>query len=296
MKPFAFFIREAYSSLYRNISASLAAITAIGAVLFLLALMMLVSHNILVLAEELGERKGLSVFLDPDVDAERIAELQHHFSGFNEVAAIELVTRAEALRDLETELGTADLAATLGGNPLPDVLLLAPNPDVSDAAILGRLAREIEAYEGVEDVLFGERWVAALDRGLKMVYRANAITGLLAVVAIVLVLGNTLRLIVLMREEPIAIMKMIGATDAFIRSPFVIAGVMLCFIGSLVALLLLYASYLASGHLLPGLHFLPIGSVVLFTTGVSLVGVAGSLLTVEVSIRHLEGRRGRLRA
>jgi cell division transport system permease protein len=292
LREFTFFLQEAWSSLRRNLAASLAAVTAIGAVLFLLSLLMLVSHNILVLADNLGERKGLSVFLDTDIAAERISELEHHFSGFREVDHVRLVTRAEALRDLESELGTPGIAETLGGNPLPDVFLIRPRVSSSDAATLARLAQEMEAYEGVEDVLYGERWVEVLDRGLRIVRRANGITGVLSVLAIVLVLGNTLRLIVLMREEPLAIMKMIGATDRFIRVPFVMVGVMLCLIGGVVALLLLYAGHVASGRFLPGLLFLPASSIVLFLLGVGLVGVAGSLLTVEVSIRHLERRGG----
>ncbi len=292
MKTFLFFLQEARSSLRRNLSASFAAVTAIAAVLFLLCLLMLVSHNILVLADRLGERKGLSVFLDTGITAERVAELEHHFSSFSEVRLLQRVSRADALREIEEDLGLEDLAATIGENPLPDAFLIVPAKDASDAATLSRLAREIAAYEGIEDVLYGERWVEALDRGLTMVQRANALTGLLAVLAIVLVLGNTLRLIVLMREETLGIMKMIGATDAFIRSPFVIAGVLLCLVGSVLALLLLYGAYLASGYLFPGLRFLPAASVLLFVLGVSVVGVAGSLLTVEVSIRQLERRGG----
>ncbi len=288
MKEFAFFLQEASSYLRRNPSASLAAVTAIGAVLFLLALLMLLSHNVLILAENLGDRKGLSVFLETSIHQERIEELQHHFSSFREVQSVRLVSRAEALCDLEMELATEGIAEALGNNALPDVLLITPRRETNDAATLARLAQEIEAYGGVEDVLYGERWVEVLDRGLRIVYRANAATGLLAVLAIVLVLGNTLRLIVLMREEPLAIMKIIGATDAFIRAPFVIVGVMLCLIGAVLSLLLLYAGCAAGGRFLPGLHFLPLQSIAFFVLGVGLVGVAGSLLTVEVSIRQLE--------
>ena len=293
MKPYVFFGQEAWLSLRRNPAASLAAVTAIASVLFLLLLFMLLSHNILVLAESLRQRKGLSVFLETNVPAGRVEELHYHFSSFPEVAECRLVNRADALRDIEAELGIEEVVETVGENPLPDVFLITPAAAASAAQDLARLAEEIEAYEGIDEVLYGERWVEALDRGLHLVHRANALTGVLAVLAIVLVLGNTLRLIVLMRQEPLSILKMIGATDAFIRTPFVIAGVALCLTGALAALLLLYAGYVAGGPLLPGLRFLPTASMVLFAMGVALVGVAGSLLTVEVSLRQMERRRGR---
>jgi cell division transport system permease protein len=295
VKALLFFIQEAWSSLRRNLSASLAAVTAMGAVLFLLSLLMLLSHNILLLAGRMSERKGVSVFLDPQITPEHRAELEQHFAGFAEVRAVRLITRDEALRDIESELEGPGLQEALGENPLPDVFVLTPTPGADDVVTLRRLARELEAYDGVEDVLFGERWVEALDQGLAMIYRANAITGILAVVAIMLVLANTLRLIVIMRDESIAILKMIGATDAFVRSPFVIAGVFLCLMGALLSLALLYAGFAASGRLLPGLVFLPPASILLFLGGVGLVGVAGSLATVELSLRQLERRRGRPR-
>jgi cell division transport system permease protein len=293
---FLFFVQEAWASLRRNPAASLAAVTAIYAVLFLLSLLMLLSHNILSLADGLRDRKGLSVFLESNVSEDRLAELEMHFSRFSEVAEIQLVDRGAALADLESELGADDIAGTLGGNPLPDVFLITPNSDSGDAATLKRLATEMEAYEGVEDVLFGERWVEALDYGLRVVTRANALTGFLATLAIVLVLGNTLRLIVLMREEPLAIMKMIGATDTFIRMPFVVAGVLLSLVGAGISLATLYGGYQLGNQLLPGMHFLPVSSLVMFLVGITLIGIAGSLLTVEISIRHLEKRKGRYRA
>jgi cell division transport system permease protein len=183
----------------------------------------------------------------------------------------------------------------MGGNPLPDVLLVTPAPQSSGAEELAELARELEAYDGIEDVLYGERWVRALDHGLRMVRRANALTGGLATLAIILVLGNTLRLLVLMREEQLAIMKVIGATDAFVRAPFVMAGLLLCLTGGLVALGFLRIGFEVSRSLMPGLRFLSPMMTLLYLAGVGGIGLLGSRLTVEASIRQLERRGGMLR-
>jgi cell division transport system permease protein len=296
LRAFFFFAHEGWSFLRRNPAASVAAVTAVGAVLFVLLLFMLLSHNVLILADRLSERKGLSVFLEADIGAERIGELRHRFESFGEVAEVLLVSRDEALREIEADLGTQDLAEVLEGNPLPDVFLVTPVSAASDASSLAQLAREMEAYEGVDDVLFGERWVAALDQGLQMLRRVNLLTGGLATLAIILVLGNTLRLLVLMREDHLAIMKVIGATDAFVRTPFVVAGVMLCIIGGGMSLALLRLGFAVTKGLMPGLRFLPLGFVLLFVLGVAVVGLLGSLLTVEASIRQMERGGGRLRA
>jgi cell division transport system permease protein len=296
LRAFFFFADEGWSFLRRNPAASVAAVTAVGAVLFVLLLFMLLSHNVLILADRLSERKGLSVFLEADIGAERIGELRHRFESFGEVAEVLLVSRDEALREIEADLGTQDLAEVLEGNPLPDVFLVTPVSAASDASSLAQLAREMEAYEGVDDVLFGERWVAALDQGLQMLRRVNLLTGGLATLAIILVLGNTLRLLVLMREDHLAIMKVIGATDAFVRTPFVVAGVMLCIIGGGMSLALLRLGFAVTKGLMPGLRFLPLGFVLLFVLGVAVVGLLGSLLTVEASIRQMERGGGRLRA
>ncbi|MFH1144091.1 MAG: permease-like cell division protein FtsX [Candidatus Eisenbacteria bacterium] len=292
MKALLFFVQEGWSSLRRNAAASFAAVTALSSVLFVLLLFMLLSHNVLLLAGRLEERKGLSIFLEPGIAAERVAELEHHFQQFPEVRSLRFVSRHEALQDVEEDLEAEGLAQTLGENPLPDAFLMLPDPHASDAQSLERLAREIEAYEGVEDVLYGERWVAALDRGLAIVRRGNLLTSLLATVAIVLVLANTLRLLVLMREDQLAVMQIVGATGSFLRAPFIAAGALLCLAGGLLSQVLLYIGFMVSRGFLPGMRFLPVSWLAVFLAGVLGVGLAGSLLTVSVSLHRLERRGG----
>jgi cell division transport system permease protein len=292
LRVLGFFLQEGWSSLRRNLAASLAAVTAMGAVLFVLLLLLLLSRNALVFADRLAERKGLSVFLETGIAPQRLEELRRHFSSFPEVKSLRFISRSDALRDIEADLGTERLEEVLGENPLPDAFMVMPTPSASSAASLERMAREMEAYPGVEDVLYGARWVKALDRSLALVRRTNAVTAGLGILAILLVLANTLRLLVLMRDEQLAVMKIIGATDAFLRAPFVAAGTILCLTAGLISVLLLYAGVVASHSFLPGLRFLPLAWVLLFLLGAALVGVLGSLFTVEVSIRNLERRGG----
>lgn len=296
MKALLFFLQEGWDSLRRNLAASLAAVTAMGAVLFVLLLLLLMSRNVLVLAERLAERKGLTAFLAMDLSPERVAELHHHFASFPEVKSLHFIARGEALREVEADLGAEHLEETLGENPLPDAFLIQPSARASDAASLEKLAREIQAYEGVEDVIYGARWVKVLDQSLGLVRRANAVTAGLTILAILLVLANTLRLLVLMRDDQLAVLKIIGATDAFLRAPFVAAGALLCLTGGLIAVVLLYVGVTASHAFLPGLHFLPTTWVLIFLAGAVIVGVIGSLLTVELSILNLERRGGANRA
>lgn len=291
MRTLLFILQEGWDSLRRNLAASLAAVTAMAAVLFVLLLLLLMSRNLLVFADRLAERKGLTVFLELGLSPERVAELQHHFAGFPEVKSLRFIERGEALREIETDLGADRLEETLGENPLPNAFLIQPTARASDAATLERLAGEIGAYDGVDDVLFGARWVKVLDRSLGLVRRANLATAGLTMLAILLVLANTLRLLVLMRDEQLAVLKIMGATDAFLRAPFVAAGALLCLTAGLVAVLLLYLGVAASHAFLPGLRFLPPSWLLLFLAGAVAVGVLGSWITVELSIMNLE-RRG----
>ncbi|MCK4413617.1 MAG: permease-like cell division protein FtsX [Candidatus Eisenbacteria sp.] len=292
MRAFFFFIQEGWVSLQRNLAASFAAVTALGAVLFVLLLFLLLSHNVMLLAGRLEDRKGLSVFLASDVTAERIEELRHHFTSFPEVRDLRFVSQSEALDEVEADLGMEGTLEALGENPLPDAFLVLPALEASHAEGLAALATEMEAYEGVEDVLYGQRWIAALDQGLHVVRRVNALTGGLATIAIILVLANTLRLLVLMREEQLVILRLIGATHAFLRAPFLAAGLILCLIGALLSQLILYAGFVTTRSFMPGLRFLPSEWLILFLLGVVAVGLLGSFLTVEASIRSLERRGG----
>jgi cell division transport system permease protein len=292
MSQLRFFIAEAWEYMIRGRGTTLASVIALTAVLFLLALVLLATHNVEILAGRLQARKGLTVFLSDGVGPERAHELETLFASFGEVSAVRLVDREEALAEVERDLGGFPVAATLGGNPLPYSLVLSLTPQAAARpGELQKLAGEIRGYEDVDDVVFGGQWVESLDRSLRTLYSANLALGLLAAGAVFVVLLTTLRLCFLGRRETIRILKVVGATDRFVRSPFLILGAMQCALAAAISLLILGTVRAFLDSFLPGIAFLPVGWQALFVAGASLLGMLASFASIEPALRGLETRR-----
>jgi len=276
----------------RGRGTTVASVIALTAVLFLLALVLLATHNVELLARRLQARKGMTVFLADGVGADRARSLRDTFAGFGEVAQVKLVDREQALAEIETDLGGAPVSAALGENPLPFTLVLTLTPAAAaQSGALQRLAADIRSYEDVDDVVFGDEWVAALDKNLRTLYSANLAVGGLAAAAVFVVLLTTLRLVFLSRRETVRILKVVGATDHFIRSPFLIMGGMQSTLAALLALGVLAVVRVLFDAFLPGVRFVPGGWQFLFVFGSLVLGMLASLVSIEPALRSLETRR-----
>jgi cell division transport system permease protein len=287
-----FFFAEAWEYLMRGRGTTLASIVALTAVLFLLALVLLATHNVQLLGDRLQSRKGLTVFLSDGVGAERAQELSGLIGNFGEVAGVRLVDREEALSEIEQDLGGFPVASTLGENPLPYSLIVSLTPAAAARrGALQQLAGSIHALADVDDVIFGDQWVEALDKSLRTLYSANLAVGSLAAAAVFVVLLTTLRLCFMSRRETVRILKVVGATDRFIRSPFLILGGLQCGIAAALSLAILGAVRVLFENFLPGVRFIPTSWQALFFFGSFLLGILASLVSIEPALRGLETRR-----
>lgn len=289
MNQLRFFFGEAWEYLMRGKATSLAAGVALSSVLFLFALVLLVSHNVRQIAGEIQLRKGLTVFFADGVTEARANEMAGIFEGFGEVSGVEFVHREQALKQLENDLGGFPVASTLGENPLPHSLIIALTPEsAARAGSLQGLAHEIQAYDDVEEVIYGDEWIETLDANLRLVRLAILVVGGLAALAVAVVLLTTLRLLFVGRKETLRILKVVGATDQFLRTPFLFLGAMQCLFAALFALLLLQGAKFFFDAFLPGVRALPIAWQVLFASAAAVLGVFASYLAIEPSLRRLE--------
>lgn len=292
MRELQFFLSEALEYFFRGRGTTLASVVALTAVLFLLALLLLATHNVAVLAERVQERKGMTVFLDEGSTEVRARELQNLFASFGEVQEVRFVHREQALQDLEMDLGGFPVASTLGENPLPHTLVIALTPAAAGRpGEVQRMAAEIRAYEDVDDVVYGDEWVESLDRNLRTLFTANLTVGILGSMAVFLVLVTTLRLVFLSRRETVRILKVVGATDRFIRTPFLLLGGLQCALSSVIALTFLAVVRAVAVTFIPGVRFLPGGWQFLFLVGAFVLGVVASFVSIEPALRGLESRR-----
>lgn len=292
MEQMRFFAGEAWEYFHRGRGATFSGVLALTAVFFLLALVLLATHNVQGFAARLQSRKALSVFLAEGAGEERARGLQEAIRRFGEVAEVKLVDREEALAEIERDLGGFSVVSALGENPLPQSLVVTlTSAAAARPGALQSLASEIRGYEDVEDVIYGEEWVEILDKNIRTLTQATVAVGGLAAVSVFVVLLTTLRLVFLGRRETVRILKMVGATDRFIRLPFLILGGMQSVISAGLALVVLAAARAVFDAFLPGARFLPSSWQVLFLFGSFVFGVLASLVSVEPALRSLETQR-----
>jgi cell division transport system permease protein len=184
----------------------------------------------------------ISVYLDKRATAARVQAIARELRARSDVAAVRVITAAEALVQFRQESGFGNALDALNENPLPDTLVVTPALSAVTPQDLAALTALIGAMADVQTVQVDTQWVARLQGILEIARRMVWLTGGLLGIAIVLVIGNTIRLDILNRRGEIEVMKLVGATDAFTRRPFLYSGLWYGLGGGLLALALCAAA------------------------------------------------------
>lgn len=242
--PGAWADHHAYSltaSLGRMLGKPWATVLTVGVMAVALALplgLWLVLANVARLSGEVQQSREISVFLQADIGADRAQALADELRGRGDVASVELRTPEQGIAQLR-EAGFGDAIDALDQNPLPSVLVVAPAGD--EALLADSLSNLPEAALVQHDALWRQR----LDGWLRFGNRAALVLALLLGLGALLVVGNTVRLDIQSRREEIGVLQHLGATDGFIRRPFLYLGAWYGLAAGLVAIVLLTLAALA---------------------------------------------------
>ncbi len=225
--------------LARAPGTSLATAAVIGIALALPAGFLLLIDNAQRLGTGWDGAPRISVFLRTEVDDPAAGELATRLRARPRIRAVKMIGRAEALAEYRRLSGFGDVLEAFGSdNPLPAVLVVEPTAsDLSVAAIEALLA-SLRALPEVELAQFDLEWLQRFRSIVALVKRAVAILGALLALGVVLVVGNTIRLTIENRREEIEIAKLFGASDAFVRRPFLYSGLWFGSMGGALAVAL----------------------------------------------------------
>ena len=244
----------------------------------------------------------ITVFLQRDLDDTQAASVASDLRRWEAVQEVQVVTRAEALAEYQQITGLDDVEAMFEGrNPLPALVVITPRDAVTDRAALLALRERVSALAEVDSVELDLLWVDRLAAIIEALRRIVEVLFVMLALGILLIVGNTIRLGIESQREEIAIMRLFGATDAFIRRPYLYIGLWHGLIaGGVACLLAAAATRLAAG---------PVERLVaLYSSDFALVGLdpwsagmaigAGGLLGlagawVAVSRELAEGSPGR---
>ena len=280
--------------LWRNPVASLMTVAVIGIALALPAGLHLLLENARLLSGGWDGSTQVSLFLRREVPEAESARLASALRERPEIAETTLIPRAEALAEFRTLSGFGGALDALDENPLPDVIVVRPAPGHAAPKAVEALVAELRVVPGVEHARLDMQWVKRLYALMEIVRRGVEVVALLLGLAVLLVVGNTIRLDIQNRRREIEVAKLIGATDAFIRRPFLYSGAWYGLFGGVAAWLLVSMALWATGGPVQQLALLyqsqfrlvaaDTGTVLTLLVGGALLGLLGSWLAVG---RHL---------
>jgi cell division transport system permease protein len=294
--------RQALASALRRIAraplATLLSILVIGVTLALPAGLYLILTNLSGLASRLNVEPQISIFLSLDASDTEVQALQAQLKANPTIAKVRFVPREEALAEMKQVTGLADIMQTLDKNPLPHAFIVRAK--VGSPEVLEQLSAQFAKLPKVDSVTVESAWARRLAglnaAGEKLVVLLSVILG----IALLTVIGNTIRLQVLTQREEIEVGRLIGATDAFIRRPYLYFGALQGLVGGLLALGLALAGIVwLAGSLseiisLYAPDFRPhpwqMEAALLVTGGAALLGWLGAYASVTLYLAQIKPR------
>ena len=288
IRTLEYFVKEAAISLKRNNLMSFASITTVAISLVILGLFLIMVMNLNNMAAHLESQVQINVYLEDNLSEAERYEIGNNIKKIKGVEEITFVTKDETIERFRERLGEQKylLDALDDANPLPysyEVKLTLPEQVKSAAA-------EIAEYPGVKTAKFGQEAIEQLFKLTHMIRVFGVVLILFLVFATLFIISNTIRLTVFARRKEIGIMKYVGATDWFIRWPFIMEGMALGFGGALIATLVLRTSYSAITNqiyqsfmflpLIPQYPFLNNLTILLIVLGM-IIGALGSAISLK---------------
>ncbi len=284
--------REALLSFRRAPLLSALSITTIAFSLFTLGLFGLVAINLREALRGIEERVEIVAFILRGTPTETVTLATEDITAFPEVQDVTFVSEEQALARARTELVEfRDAYRDLKANPLPASIEVRMREGFRESASVARVAERLRGFGFVDDVRYGRDWVQRLDQLRNVTGLVGLVIGLAFAAVAVVIIGVTIRLTILQRAREISIMRLVGATNWFVRGPFLLEGALKGLLGGFLSLLLCYAGYLlfrdTTGGPFTGLIFFrPEHMILIIVFGV-LIGLGGSLVSVGRHLRNV---------
>ena len=289
MRRFGYYWKEGFRNIFKHGFMSIAAVLIMIACLILTGTVTLIAYNIDLSIVELQQSNEIVVWIDDSLTTREARSLGSQFDRIDNIATIEFIDRDEALEDYRQQLGDdADILEDFSSdnNPLRNSFVFT----LRDPALADETIQQIEAVEGADDVRADEAVIARLMQ-IQNVFNIVALAMVVGLAVIsVFIISNTVKLAMFARREEISIQEIVGATNWFIRWPFVIEGMVLGLLAGGLAFLAEWALYTEMfniiGGVIPYFQLLPFESVrwlvlsVYLGAGV-LFGIGGSVTSIR---------------
>lgn len=283
-----YFIKEVYTSFKRNLWMTLASIFTVVLSLFILGFFSIVILNLNKMADTLESQVQISVYLKDDLSQDEIDATKNTLNNIDGIQNIKYVTRDEAMKNFKERLGDQKflLDALDDTNPLPNSFSIT----VTSPEQVKTIADTASSLDSVESASYSQDIINHLFNLTHLIRLIGIALIILLTGAAIFIISNTIRLTVFARRKEIAIMKYVGATDWFIRWPFLLEGICLGFIGGSLATIFLYIVYnqvteeiydaMAFFPLIPQHPFIDYIGLTILIAGI-IIGALGSTISLK---------------
>ena len=278
-------LRDVLDDVQRAPLLSALSVTTIAFSLFALGLFGLVALNIRDALEGLEDRVEIRAFVAEGTAPEDMAQAANDIASFPEVRAATIVSPDQALERAQRELG--EFRDVFEGAVLPGSIDIRLKPGQRDPTTVRKVAARLKAFSFVDDVRFGEEWIEKLYRLRNIAGIAGLVLGLAFATVSVIIIGATIRMAVLARAREISIMRLVGATDSYIRRPFLIEGFAKGVLGGVLALGFTWVAQTMIDRYVIHTVFFDARVALLGLLFGALIGLAGSAVSVGRHLRRV---------
>jgi cell division transport system permease protein len=242
-------------------------------------------------------KKGLRImaYLKPGIDNDGLKDLKLAIQALDDVDHIQFISKQEALSRLKAQMAhQTSLFENLTQNPLPDSIEIRMTATTESWQNIDSLAAQIEALPQIDEVEYGQRWVGRFAQIISLFRLAGYAMGALFFMATIFIVANTIRLVIYSRRDEVEIMRLVGATDNFIKIPFYFEGLIQGALGALIGLAMLYIAFIfissnVEKGFFPGLfrfHFLSPTLLLAILLVSMLVGWLGCFISLKQFLKQ----------
>ena len=296
MSSLLYFFKQSLQGFARNLSTTLGSIITIFLSLFIIGVFLVGASVVDNIVKSVESEVSITAYIKDEATQEQIDAVQNYIKGLDGVASVSFTTKEQALEDFRSMSSNADIVDELGGNPLPASI----NIELSNPQQVQDVASQIQSSELFAAIADEQNPADSLKYGQRTVERLFSVTNYLRYIGIILIallvfialvfINNTIRLAIMARRKEIAIMRLVGASNGFIRGPFLMEGALHAIIGAALAIgCIELLRRIALPKLQSSLAFLPIEVpdqtflmiyLVLLVAGL-IIGLIGSALAMR---------------
>lgn len=293
-----YFFSETFTSLKRNFFMGFTAITTVAITLFIVGFFAIIVYDVQGIISSIKSDVELAVYLEDNISEELKEYIEQYIISWEETDAVRYISKEQALERFKKQMEGSDILKEIEGNPLPASFeITLNNPEKIDRVALRFYDKDGNCIEGVDEVIYGRNYVNTLFSITVIIGTIAFLIVIALLLAAVVLIFNTIRLSIYARRKEIEVMKLVGATNWFVRIPFLFEGFFEGFAGSVVSIILLY--FICNFLLIRGervivdtmrikeLAIVGSGNFMLYTyIGVVVLGSLVGLLSSAVALRR----------